>query len=547
MPLSMSWVRRLLIPVILISTRVAGQEQSPIWLEQQTIYAAVNSSTLNCDRAAIGQQNVHRGIPPEGSSTSYYSTQQQELHPLCIAAPETAEQIAKAIITVKDQECPFAVKSGGHAAYAGASNIQNGLVFDLRNLNSVHISEDKSIASVGSGNRWIDVYSVLQEHKLAVAGGRIASVGVGGFLLGGGLSLYSQKYGWAVDNVRNFEVVLADGAIVNANADTNSDLFWALRGGGSNFGIVTRFDLQTHPLDLVWGGTELVALSDLASRQSALNLREPFDWTLRSASNNMGRVLRQGLCFIGKCVHSRDFINHFVRMAEQPDTNAHMYTFFAWFPQLRMMGAGGSHAYLAPVAEPPAFENMTSMNTFFSTTKLRTLTDLVKELDAFTLSGYRTYWDTLTFKVDAELISKLWDIFLEETHEIKNIPNCQPATNNQLITKRHIALSEKDGGNPMGIKSEDGPLFLFSITVTYTDPMDDARMRNAAQNVMSRAKALAQEMGLYHPFVFKNYANGETDVYAGYGAESRQKLREIQKKYDSAGVFSRLQPGGHKL
>jgi FAD/FMN-containing dehydrogenase len=93
--------------------------------------------------------------------------------------------VSIAIVIVKDQECPFAVKSGGHSHYAGASNIDNGLVFDLRNLNTVELSEDKTIASIGPGNRWLDVYLTLEKHKLAVAGGRLSTVGVGGFLLGG--------------------------------------------------------------------------------------------------------------------------------------------------------------------------------------------------------------------------------------------------------------------------------------------------------------------------------------------------------------------------
>jgi hypothetical protein len=87
---------------------------------------------------------------------------------------------------------------------------------------------------------------------------------------------------------------------------------------------------------------------------------------------------------------------------------------------------------------------------------------------------------------------------------------------------------------------------VFSITITWRDPKDDAMMRIAGQKVMSRAKALATEMGLYHPFIYKNYASGETDVFAGYGAGNREKLRKIQKKYDSEGVFTRLQPGEHK-
>lgn len=82
---------------------------------------------------------------------------------------------------------------------------------------------------------------------------------------------------------------------------------------------------------------------------------------------------------------------------------------------------------------------------------------------------------------------------------------------------------------------------------TWSDPNDDAMMKAVGQKVIFRAKSLAQEMGLYHPFIYKNYADAATDVYSGYGIENREKMREIQGKYDPAGVFSRLQSGSHKV
>lgn len=114
----------------------------------------------------------------------------------------------------------------------------------------------KGTAAVQPGARWGSVYKEIEKYGLSVTGGREGNVGVGGLTLGGGASFHTGTHGFACDGVRNYEVVLADGAIVNANADENPDLFKALKGGSNNFGIVTRFDMQTFPAARggLWGG-----------------------------------------------------------------------------------------------------------------------------------------------------------------------------------------------------------------------------------------------------------------------------------------------------
>lgn len=190
--------------------------------------------------------------------------------------------------------------------------------------------------------------------------------------------------------MQNYEIVLSDGTIAQANIVTNTDLYWALRGGGNNFGIVTRFDVETHPLDLVWGGTDVFALSDIPLRERALNLKQPsFEWTLHHIYYKAGRIFRQVLCLIGKCAHSKDIIDYFVQMAEQPDTDAHTYIFIAWFWDLQMMGSGSQSAYLAPVDKPTVFENLTSLSTILSTNKIRNITNLLEEITYYTVTGYR--------------------------------------------------------------------------------------------------------------------------------------------------------------
>lgn len=136
----------------------------------------------------------------------YWSQQQALTEPACRFSPTSAIDVSLAVLTLQVTECEFAVKSGGHAAFAGASNIQGGVTIDLINLNEIVVSEDQTLTSVGPGNTWFDVYSYLQPQGLTVIGGRVSAIGVGGLTLGGGISFFSGRYGWACDNVDTYEV-----------------------------------------------------------------------------------------------------------------------------------------------------------------------------------------------------------------------------------------------------------------------------------------------------------------------------------------------------
>lgn len=115
----------------------------------------------------------------------YWSNQQAEQLPVCRSSPKNAVEVAATLLITEFLHCPFAVKSGGHASFAGASNIQGGVTIDLVNLKTVKVSADKTVTKVGAGNKWLDVYSRLDPQKLSVVGGRVADIGVGGLTLGG--------------------------------------------------------------------------------------------------------------------------------------------------------------------------------------------------------------------------------------------------------------------------------------------------------------------------------------------------------------------------
>jgi len=140
--------------------------------------------------------------------SQYWSQQQASTEPACRFSPRSAVEVSLAVLTLRVTQCKFAVKSGGHAAFPGASNIEDGITIDLANLNQINVSADQKQTSVGSGNLWYNVYSKLDPMGLTVIGGRVSAIGAGGLTLGGGISFFSNRHGWACDNVNTYQVSL---------------------------------------------------------------------------------------------------------------------------------------------------------------------------------------------------------------------------------------------------------------------------------------------------------------------------------------------------
>jgi FAD/FMN-containing dehydrogenase len=167
--------------------------------------------------------------------------------PDVIASCATTEDVAAAVKQARAQGARVAVRGGGHSI-AGLSAIQGGTLIDLSSMNGVEVDAANRRAYVGGGALWSDLDNATQPHGLIAPGGVVSDTGVAGLTLGGGYGWVRRKYGLSCDGVVAAELVTADGEIVTASADENPDLYWAIRGGGGNFGIVTRFTFELHPL-----------------------------------------------------------------------------------------------------------------------------------------------------------------------------------------------------------------------------------------------------------------------------------------------------------
>jgi FAD/FMN-containing dehydrogenase len=174
-------------------------------------------------------------------------------NPSCIIGCADAEDVSHAVRIATDHGLRLTVRGGGHNV-AGRSIQDGSLLLDLSKLRQVSVNRESRVATVQGGAVWRDVDSATAMEGLATTGGLISSTGVGGFTLGGGAGWLMRKYGLACDNVRGAGVVLADGRFVRASPHEHPDLFWGLRGGGGNLGVVTSFDFQLHPLREVLAG-----------------------------------------------------------------------------------------------------------------------------------------------------------------------------------------------------------------------------------------------------------------------------------------------------
>ena len=185
--------------------------------------------------------------------------------PAIVLKPKTPADVAAGIQFARSSSLILSVRSGGHSG-AGLGTNNGGLVIDMSLMNSVElINKEKRIVRIGTGAVWGSVAKKLQEYGLALSSGDTKSVGVGGLALGGGIGWMARKHGLTIDHMTAAELITADGKNIRANATEHQDLFWALRGGGGNFGIVTHFEFEAKPATQVYSGMIIYTLENPAA------------------------------------------------------------------------------------------------------------------------------------------------------------------------------------------------------------------------------------------------------------------------------------------
>ncbi|KAK1634115.1 FAD binding domain-containing protein [Colletotrichum phormii] len=417
--------------------------------------------------------------------SSYWSGNQAQVSPYCVFKPSRPEQVSVVVLMSRLTQCPFAAKSGGHAAMAGASNVQDGITISFQNMKSISLSADKKIASIQPGNIWGDVYRELTKSGLNVIGGQIYDID------------FSNLYGWACDNVESYDVVTATGAIIRAPATQFPDLYWALRGGGNNFGLVVSFNLRTISLPggKMWGG-------------SRTYLEDSFP-ALSGAYAN------------------------FIANAEK-DPKAGLWHVYAYYNGTKL--SLPTLYYAEPDGgEADIFSEWNAIPAISDTTQNRIIADWAAKGAEDSPPGPREIYGVISSKADKGVVDAAQEIYFEEVLAVTDLPGVIPSLVFQGITVPMLKHMQQNGGNALGLGVEDGPFYIIQLAVMWSNEEDDDAIYSFTRG------------GVANDYIYMNYAAQFQDVISGYGADNKAKLKSIAKKYDPKEVFQKLQPGYFKL
>ncbi|KAI9739477.1 MAG: hypothetical protein M1818_005165 [Claussenomyces sp. TS43310] len=437
--------------------------------------------------------------------------------PNCVFEPRKAKDVAGAIKALQTSGTKFAVRGGGHMPNPGAAAISDGVLISMTQINEMRLTEGRKVAQLGPGLRWGAVYDWISQYDLAVVGGRYDPVGVPGLLLGGGINYFGSQYGWAASMVANFQVVLANGSIVDANPTSHSDLFWALKGGSSNFGIVTRFDVKTFPFPSLYGGFTVYNSSYLDEFLDAT----AYFCIPEGGSSDIHTHVNPSLSYNGT------------------DGTFDIYTIISH------TGTNPAPASVANYSKIPAISNDDSVRT-----KLSWFTNETAG-PAYIDRSTREMFRTTALKAAPEsvfLTNKTFFDTVASMPALKNVRGIKLSATHQTITKSWLTAAQAAGGDPMDLDPKNGNFISYLMASAWEDQVDDAIIHEFNDKCFEAIEAQAKSKGLYYGFEYLNDSPESERVFDLYGGgESLSKMRAIAKAYDPTGVFQTLMPGGFKL
>ncbi|KAM0468243.1 hypothetical protein ACHAP7_011072 [Fusarium lateritium] len=432
----------------------------------------------------------------DDSSFTIWDQKQLETIYLCRVQPESAIEVSRVLKVLVENWCRFAVKCGGHSRFSDDSVSIGGVTIDLGLINNTVVSNDQTTARVGGGSLSRQVFAALDPYGLAYVGGRVGQVGIGGFTLGGGSSVLASQHGWALDNVLEYEVVLPNATIVTASEKTHPDLYYALRGGGNNFGIVTSFNVSVFPQGPVYAGSRTFG------------------------DNQTGLVLEEA----EKIFAIQDYEDTAIGLE-------YRYT----YTQQNGWSISTTQRYAEPVLSPSVFNALNSIPA------LGNLTGGINSLANSTsfegpLGVSRNVFATLTHYPSIELGKKGLCI-LKKLVETRNLTGLNPQLITYSIPAAVMELSKERGGNALGLDAEGGHLVINLFSLSWNDSSMDNTAYRLAEDFIADFQKAAKSLDAFHPFVYINYANKGQDVFASYGRDNQKRLIEVQKAIDPQGVF----------
>lgn len=408
--------------------------------------------------------------------------------PVAVARPASAEDVAAVVSWARARELQVKAQTTGHGAAAG-SGLEATVVVDTSRLREVRVDPARRCAHVSAGAVWTDVTEAAGEHGLAALAGSSPNVGVAGYCLGGGLSWLGRRYGLACNNVLAVELVTADGEVRHVDADREPELFWAVRGGGGNFGLVTALDVGLQPVPEVYAGALFWPWEHTAEVLSAWR-----EWTaaVTPAVTSIARVLQ------------------LPPLPELP-------------PQLRGGRFVAVEAAYAGDAEAGAE----------AIAPLRALSPRIDTFDAVPPSAldrlHMDPEDPVPAVGDHRLLSALPAEAVESLTAAAGPGSSSPLLSVEL---RHLggALAEAPSGHG-ALGSVDGEYLLFGVAVAAdTDTTVSARRR------LGRVAAAVQPW--HADRALMNFSEEPRDPAVFHSADTYARLRTLKARYDPAGVIT---------
>jgi hypothetical protein len=452
-------------------------------------------------------------LPYTLETNSYWSTALREAKPACLVLPKSAADVAAAVRVLKKYpNVQFAVKSGGHDPNPRHSSILDGVLISTKELAGVRYDEGTQLAYVKPGGEWNDVSGPLDEQGVAIVGGRLGLVGVGGYLLQGGISFLSAQYGLAADSIVGWEIVLANGTIANIDASKNPDLAVALRGSGSQFGIVTQFTVKAYPIGKVWGGMRIFTGDSNTEIYAALH-----NFIARNADDPKAAIILTDVTAVG---------------------GLKIFILFLFYAEPTPPTVG-------------AFADFLKIKSTIDSTSTQNYADLLKTNgEGASLLQSRVSFRTFTLpyiKSAPQMYSEISDKFTSLIKSYLSSPlrlTTQCSVDFQPFPSIIGAQSEKNGGNAMGLTASDPDRLLLEIQCAWTSKADDDIFRTASKDLTDWLEDKVPEWTggkEYYTPLFMNDAAGDQNVTGSY--RDYAKFKALQAKLDP-GQFWKSRGGG---
>ncbi|KAK4238693.1 FAD-binding domain-containing protein [Achaetomium macrosporum] len=444
------------------------------------------------------------------------------LDPGCVFTPASARDVADALRIIRDTRTTFSVVSGGHMPVPGAQSNNGGVMIAMANINAKTLNAEKSVASIGPGNRWIDVYKWISPYGLAVAGGRYSDVGVGGLLVGGGINYFGNQVGWSVNTLVGVQVVLGDGSIIEANKHKNEDLFWALKGGGNNFGIVTRYDMTTIPLTAAYGG--LIAWQGLEHTAQFIQATQDF----LVSPDGIGDPFTE--------------INPTVTLYPNQTGGALWQPVFNPFVSGNYSGVPRSIQNYTNIPNPVG--NLLGQEADWVNNPIKV--DSVNTVD---VNGHGQMFGCLAARVAPGLVQLHVDTILKPAiTALANVKDAFVAVSPEPISKAHLEAARRSGEYAIDLDPADGPFVVLLTSLSWANPADDETMLKFMETTLASLKAELIKRGIFYDYIYLNDAAPGQKPFPTYGkGKSLPRLKRVQAKYDRFGVFKNLITSGFKL